>query len=206
MGQYFRGIIFNEDNTIKKTYCIYSYKTKSKLIEHYKVSNYYIDEYIHQLGNDYFGCKFAWVGDYADNSYYEESTKYLDKICANNAEKEGYIPQTPNKFSNFYIHKELHFLKNYQEFTEKTPIENLSKYRYLINLDKKQYIDLSLFNEGDIHPLPILCSDGNGKSDSDYDGTNMKYVGKWAYNHIGASNEIPENYNEFKIKFTSKDK
>jgi hypothetical protein len=44
----------------------------------------------------------------------------------------------------------------------------------------------------DIHPLPLLCADGNQRGGGDYYGANEDLVGSWAYDRIGIDNEIPK--------------
>ena len=52
-----------------------------------------------------------------------------------------------------------------------------------------------------IHPLPILCSDGNGRGGGDYNGTNMDFVGRWAYDKIYTDNNVPNGYKKLNISF-----
>lgn len=85
-----------------------------------------------------------------------------------------------------------------------TPYEKLPTYKYIINFTKKVYIEIPEdTDELTIHPLPLLCADGNGKSGSDYLGTNMKIIGSWAYDKIGVANEVPSNITEeLCVRFT----
>ena len=57
--------------------------------------------------------------------------------------------------------------------------------KYLINYDKAQYVKLPKCKKGvwQIHPLPLLCADGNGRGGGDYNGINENMVGIWAYDH-----------------------
>ena len=75
-------------------------------------------------------------------------------------------------------------------------------YIYLINLDKKQYVDKSKcpnmssdWSDFKIHPLPLLTAEGNGRGGGDYRG-DEDYVGSWARNRIALVNKVPEGYTE----------
>lgn len=74
-----------------------------------------------------------------------------------------------------------------------------SDIRYLVNVDKKQYIDLWKLVSIDnlvIHPLPLLTAEGNDISNGgDYDGIDYKYVGTWARDFI----KILRNYQAYEI-------
>jgi hypothetical protein len=85
-----------------------------------------------------------------------------------------------------------------------TPYEELPTYKYIINFTKKVYIEIpEKTDDWIIHPLPLLCADGNGKGCGDYFGTNMEIVGSWAYDKIGVANEVPSNITkELFVRFT----
>jgi hypothetical protein len=44
----------------------------------------------------------------------------------------------------------------------------------------------------DLHPLPLLTAEGNGRGGGDYDGPNMDMVGTWARDVISMENEAPD--------------
>lgn len=80
-------------------------------------------------------------------------------------------------------------------------------YIYLINLDKKQYVDKSKcpnmsggWSDFKVHPLPLLTAEGNGRGGGDYRG-DEDYVGSWARNRIALVNKIPEGYTEITPNF-----
>lgn len=63
-------------------------------------------------------------------------------------------------------------------------------YRYIVNLDKGEYVDLVKCRErSDIHPLPLLTANGNGQGCGDYFGPRMELVGSWAGDHISVSDD-----------------
>lgn len=68
--------------------------------------------------------------------------------------------------------------------------------RYLINHDKKQYVNLDkVEDDGDpqyplrIHPLPLLTCEGNGQGGGDFRG-DSPLVGSWARDHIQLTNTL----------------
>ena len=70
------------------------------------------------------------------------------------------------------------------------PDIKIESYRYIINLDKDEYVDLVKCRErGDIHPLPLLTANGNGRGGGDYFGARMEFVGSWAGDHISVSDD-----------------
>jgi hypothetical protein len=90
------------------------------------------------------------------------------------------------------------------------PTEN--KYRYVINMDTKEYVDKTkipvsdVYTEDDgkewpyvIHPLPILTCEGNGRGGGDLH-KESDLVGKWARNRVTVANEIPEGFTEMEFQ------
>lgn len=83
--------------------------------------------------------------------------------------------------------------------------ERLGKplHKYIVNLDKKVYIDTDLCTSI-LHPLPILCSVGNGLGYGDYEGPNdlMALAGTWAGDRIEVTDKKPSTiYNKVDIDF-----
>lgn len=74
---------------------------------------------------------------------------------------------------------------------------------FAINHTKKQYVNLSTLRKygSRIHPVPLLCAEGNGNGGGDYYGSNKGYVGLWARDEISFVNELPEGYTEIKPNF-----
>ena len=52
-----------------------------------------------------------------------------------------------------------------------------------------------------IHPLPLLTAEGNGRGGGDYHGTNMEMVGAWARCRLGLVKEVPEGFTEITPNF-----
>lgn len=65
--------------------------------------------------------------------------------------------------------------------------ESNTNARFLVNEDKKEYVDLwnvVSVDELTLHPLPLLTAEGNGKGGGDYYGIDNHYVGTWARDFI----------------------
>jgi hypothetical protein len=73
-------------------------------------------------------------------------------------------------------------------------------YRYIVNHTQKLYVDKRVL-KNDIHPLPLLIAEGNGKGGGDYNGNNQELCGTWARDVISMENELPANYKELDCNF-----
>jgi hypothetical protein len=77
---------------------------------------------------------------------------------------------------------------------------------YIVNLDRGEYVDLGNVAEvrdepgWKIHPLPLLCNEGNGRGGGDFRGEN-KYLGTWARDLLTATDERPEGLKEIRPNF-----
>jgi hypothetical protein len=68
---------------------------------------------------------------------------------------------------------------------------------YLVNHDKKLFIDLNAYQCHDsYHPLPILTSEGNGEGSGDYYGENEELAGTWARDLISLEESQPTDFEE----------
>ena len=186
MGQYFHGVILNSH---KKNYpnkekvaawvSPYDFDNGAKLMEHSYINNNYVGAFetlINKENGIYAGLPIIWAGDYADAEPYTLNGKRHDIYSL-----------------------------AYEYATKLVNIEP-KHYRYLINEDKKQFIDTNKIKADNygykIHPLPLLCADGNGRGGGDYYGRNMKRVGSWKRNVVVVSDIRPdESYKEITINF-----
>lgn len=90
------------------------------------------------------------------------------------------------------------------------PVKAIS--RYLLNHDKKQFIDigdsLPMNSSGwIIHPLSLLTAVCNGQGNGDFytsDKKMLSYVGSWAGDSISAEDSFPVDYEEIKPDFVEK--
>ena len=211
MGQYYRGAIIksykNGKVRVRKAFCCYSHGNGAKLMEHSYVGNHYVKEYEKALANEFYGNQFVWVGDYADrNEIYDAACEYIEKNAQRRAKKKGFR-LNPNKcWGNEFIKYpkgQEPITASEKDFDEVTKYETFETYKYIINFTKKMFVQIPKKKENEltIHPLPLLCCDGNGRGGGDYYGTNMKLIGSWAYDEIGIGNEVPQDFTEFVVTF-----
>lgn len=189
MGQYYKAIILEEDCKKNEQPIIafatpWDYDNGAKLMEHSYVGNHLTLQMEHELANQHYGKRFVWGGDYADenpiwkNKDGNDSNAYF--MCVKLQDEKGYaIP--PSDYDKLEYHK------------------------FVVNLDKKEFVRIpDRDNETlTIHPLPLLCADGNGRGGGDYHKEDVGYdfVGTWAFDHIGVTNEIPDGFTEITPDF-----
>lgn len=86
---------------------------------------------------------------------------------------------------------------------------SLDSVKYLINNDKKIYLDLQKYHErcnNDgwcIFPISLLTALGNDRGGGDFHEENEGYsdVGAWAFDEIYISNTLPDGYTEEEYTF-----
>lgn len=194
MGQYYKPI-----NLDKKQY-VYSHDITTpwkcadgqviemgsglKLMEHSWRLNPFVNAVAALLlaGNAWSGNRIVWAGDYAD----PEKT------------------ETPGDEQNLYdlIDDDVDLaMKIIPSIPKRRP-------RYFHNLDTNEFVDVCKCPEEDpndigcnIHPLPLLTCEGNGRGGGDFRGENS-YLGVWARNRIVASYTKPKKAKEITPNFT----
>jgi hypothetical protein len=74
------------------------------------------------------------------------------------------------------------------------------KEKYIVNHDKKQFVDKSKVTDNDgwkIHPLPLLTAEGNGMGGGDFSGDDSnELVGSWARDLISIESKKPKGFKE----------
>jgi hypothetical protein len=80
------------------------------------------------------------------------------------------------------------------------PSVDTTRYRFIVNHTKKQYVDKKGLSE--LHPLPLLTAEGNGRGGGDYHGRNQEQVGLWARDVISMEQEKPEGFEQLVCDFT----
>lgn len=116
--------------------------------------------------------RVVWAGDYADECKGRKTNVY--SRCKDELK---YTPNIPKKGED---------------------------YRFIINHTKKCFVDKKEVPNNDgwqIHPLPLLTCEGNGRGGGDFRGSN-DYVGVWARNVISVSNSVPDGFEKIKPDFT----
>lgn len=184
MGQYYHPVSLD---TMEHLYS-HDFDNGLKLMEHSYVGNNFVSavEMLLIEGGRWDKHQIVWAGDYAD----------------------GELPGTPLYGINpeserpFTIQDHLEDSKKLRFLIEGIPADHI----YLINFDKKQYVDKTKIPVGGnwgedepfyIHPLPLLTAEGNGRGGGDFRGADPKgLIGSWARNRLGLRNAIPEGFTE----------
>jgi hypothetical protein len=171
MGQYYNAILLDKE---KKNVIGWvspdQYDSGSKLMEHSWMKNDFVKSFENMIYKN--PMPVTWCGDYAD---------------AVDGSEEG---------DNFYSLCE--------DKTNITPTTELGQHksRYIINHDTKEYVDkekVPTDKDGwQIHPLPLLTCEGNGRGGGDFRG-DSELVGSWSRCLISVSEELPEGYTELEF-------
>lgn len=202
MGQYYHPTILKKNWKLAKQPVAMSLNTWDfdnglKLMEHSYIGNSVMKAMEWLLAEIYAGMQLAWVGDYADgkvthaypekkiDDWYKTEVGTLDIY-----EKAGDFMDSECRNSKYQRTKAL--IPKY---------EDIPYYKYAVNLTKKEYVIIPTFkpNKWVIHPLSLLCADGNGRGSGDYREMYDKnenlipndydLVGRWAYDRIYITND-----------------
>lgn len=180
MGQYYHPINLDK----KQSLCSHDYDNGLKLMEHSWIGNNFVNT-IAQLiaeGGAWFGDRIVWAGDYADPEVDENGNTIQEEY-----EGRKYDVTLYSMYGN-----DEHKIK--PRFTGKMP-----KFRYVVNLDTKEFIDMRkvpLDRDGwQIHPLPLMTCEGNGRGGGDYHGESP-LIGSWARKRITVTTRKPRRYKE----------
>ena len=200
MGQYYKPCILaektgnDEKETVLGWMYSHDYDNGLKLMEHSWLRNDFVNTFEKLLSprGGFSKARVVWAGDYADG---EKGLTYQDK--------EGEVIEV-----NLY--------NRCNPVNKLTPTRvNRSRYQYIINHTKKQYVDKTKVPVTDywedkngkewpftIHPLPLLTCEGNGRGGGDFRGDERGQVGVWARHSISVGNKIPKGYTEFVFDLT----
>jgi hypothetical protein len=195
MGQYYKLVILNSRKKSypnKKKVAAYltswDYDNGAKLMEFSWIGNNFVgtlESLINKENGKYAYYPIIVAGDYADEEPYSLNGEKLNlyDIATDYGTKIG--PQDAPEPKH---------------------------YRYIINEDKKVFIDCERVKISDtytndkgevyeyrVHPLPILCCDGCGRGNGDYRG-NHREIGAWKRNVVVVSDHRPDE-NEYREVF-----
>lgn len=198
-----------------------------KLMEHSWAGNNFVGAFVHLIGENspYFGQPCVWAGDYADSyrnrlskpaekadNIYDLANKVQDKLNKMRGYTGSKTPANLNLKYHELFGKDL-FYESYYWVTDYKGEQhrrdfvdcrnNLDTYKYVINLRTKEYIEIPEPSDTDwiVHPLPLLLADGNGRGGGDYHGSNIEFVGKWAFHPVGATNDVPKGFKKLEVTF-----
>ena len=181
MGQYFKAVVLKPDwEKSKDTPIMWSINP-------------------HDFGNGLKMAEHAYIGN-----------NYVAEVCRQLGGKfKGYPFVWCGDYGDSEIYKASRaFVKEHHDEL-KNPTKGESVFKYIVNYDKKEYIAIPRFNPSiaKYHPLPLLCSCGNGENGGDYyiddDDIMENYVGRWAYDRIGLENKKPADFTQIKVNFGS---
>jgi hypothetical protein len=182
MGQYYKPVSIEK----KEHVLSHSYNCGLKLMEHSWLNNSFVKAVctLIAVGGAWYGDRIVWAGDYADHE--PDDVRH---------------PDYPNDTVNLY-----HLCD-----TEVKPKIPQKGFRYVINMDTKEYVNTTKIPISDlwtddkgkehpfiIHPLPILTCEGNGRGGGDLHKESY-LIGKWARARVSVTDEIPKDYKELKF-------
>lgn len=195
MGQYYFPILLKKNWKLAKqpvVMSLYSHEFHNglKLMEHSYVGNTFVRSMQYVLANYGNDLHFVWCGDYADEiktHYYPNGVDLYSKASELTESNDAY-----------YL-----FIKN-----SIPPLEDLHDYKYIINKSKKEYVIIPEYDKDvwQVHPLPILCANSNGRGGGDYSPNSVRdeqFIGRWAYDIIKVSDDENDikGYKEIKPNF-----
>jgi len=187
MGQYYNPCILTENKKQVKAW-VYSHDIKYKL----KRS----DGSVIEIGN---GLKLM------EHSYLKNDfVMAFESLIVDNPENVVWCGDYANNVKGC----KTNLYDRCKDDSKVTPSDkpNISKTRYVINHDKKEFVDKYKVVESEhgykLHPLPLLTCNSNGRGGGDFrvdnemNQGNVKLIGKWAYNLISVSSKKPKGYKE----------
>lgn len=197
MGQYYKPVFTSDEGKIIGFAHAHHLNNGLKLMEHSYVGNHLCNSVVNYLKKFPAGLHLTWAGDYADATEKVKLDKDSDfakevwrKAVANGETELGYEAFYALDDEELFVNDPL--AKNLYELTSKNENEELeidyetedpTDARYIINETQKEYVDMwdiVSLDAWQIHPLPLLTADGNGRGGGDYHGTDLAYVGRWA--------------------------
>jgi hypothetical protein len=146
----------------------HDWKNGLKLMEHSWVGNKFVDAIVRDLVSR--PRRLVWAGDYADP-------------------EPGVLVNGDLATLYHYVYETVH-LAPYQ--IKPADHDRVYPARYLVNHDLKVFVDMKNLPEDregwQIHPLPLLTAEGNGRGGGDFGGHGGRHskdaVGSWARHEI----------------------
>ncbi len=182
MGQGYKALILGSQpdqgaEVIRTWVNPHHYDNGYKLTEHSYIGNNFVgalEFLINPLGM-FYKSRVVWSGDYADKEVGLDENLYEISDNEINAGKAS------------------------------LPVgRDISEYRYIVNHTTAQYVDKATcvsHPSHNLHPLPLLTAEGNGRGGGDYHGANEEMVGKWARHVLSVEKDKPVGYMELVCDF-----
>ena len=160
--------------------------------------------YSHEYDNGLKLMEHSWIGNgfvgIVEDLIAEGGAWHGDKIVW----AGDYADEEKNRKSNLFSLTEKPGCK-----INPKPTDN--KYRYVLNLDTKEYIDTKKVPLSDVweddkgkqwpyamHPLPILTCEGNGRGGGDFHKDDPM-VGMWARQRVSVAKRKPKGFTEIEF-------
>lgn len=200
MGQYYRPLIIHADGRLDVLRS-FDFDNMQKLMEHSWIGNSFVNAVYSLIEGNL--CRIVWMGDYASSEVTEEFIR-----------KAGGFKRFESYFKAAWGKGKKNRVKPAQfagcDLT--TFVDFDTKGTYLVNHTQKIYLFLEKYIAKNtykekgcrwdwcINPLPLLtaCMNGDGGS---YYGTDMDYVGSWAFDLLEYSDKFPDTYKEVMYHF-----
>lgn len=221
MGQYYKPVFTNDEGKIIAFAHPHHVDNGLKLMEHSYVGNHLCNSVVNYLKKHPKGLRLTWAGDYADATEKVKLDKDSDfakevwrKAVADGQTELGYEAFYALDDEELFVDdpqaKNLYDIASENEDKEITyETEDPTNARYIINETKKEFVDMwdiISLDAWQIHPLPLLTADGNGRGGGDYHGTDLAYVGQWAGDviRIADNNSDVSTYTRIRPIFVEK--
>ncbi|SLH40537.1 Uncharacterised protein [Mycobacteroides abscessus subsp. massiliense] len=205
MGQYYAPVIINQRSNPEVQQWFYShiYGQGLKLMEHSYVNNSFVRAVETYLLAHPEGLRIVWAGDYADAEPEGESNLY-ERTYGPNGDDHNWSTSVVYQqgLQPLYPGFEMDDKVAGSQFVIDTPLANSDDVRFLINHDRKIYIDTANaplaypdepeWGEYRLNPLPLLSAEGCGRGGGDY--ADVPGVGSWARDLLTVASEPLPHY------------
>ena len=211
MGQYYKPIILKKDKKTPVAFAsCYDFGSGAKLMEHSYIGNDFVGFIERQLLNN--PQPIVWAGDYADAEPFEDIPKNVTKrMLKENGYYKNDIKELESEGVNLYsvcgygnvakLTHDIEFKENENRYNYnfKGVGVNLRESRYIVNHDKKEFVDKSTVPKivgwgAKINPLPLLTCEGNNRGGGDFRGDEKGLVGSWARDVISLESKRPKGF------------
>jgi hypothetical protein len=179
-----------------------------KLMEHSWMENNFVGFVEEQLTPEgsFYKTSLVWAGDYADKEPAEVlSTKVISQLVKDGSDLKTLETEGANLYDISITIPRLLPSTHVEEYK----ILPLKKTRYLVNHDKKEFVDKTKVLKGSwgnrVHPLPLLTCEGNNRGGGDFRGDEKELVGRWARDIISIESkksDFPKDFVEIIFDLT----
>ena len=179
MGQYFHAVILDAEATLMAW--LSPFNSGMKLMEHSYLGDEFVSTFEWELtpAGRFYKSRVVWAGDYADNEANTTENLYsISKSC---------------KASELGAGEEIKTTIHYPFLVNHTTRQFVNKFKVPKNRSGYQ-----------IHPLPLLTCEGNGRGGGDFYGESP-LIGSWARDVISAEKTAPAEFTELVFNLIEED-